>query len=36
MLEHKDKEINIKMHEGFNVVRPIMPTTSTDERKSFY
>ena len=26
---HKYKEINIKMHEGFNVVRLIMPI-STD------
>ena len=29
------KEINIKVHEGFNVVWPIM-STSTDERESFH
>ena len=23
--EYKDKEINIKVHRGFNVVWPIMP-----------
>ena len=30
--EHKDREINIKVRKGFNVVRSIMPT-STDERE---
>ena len=32
--EHKDKEINIKMHEGFNVVQLTM-STSMDKRESF-
>ena len=30
----KDKSINVKMHKGYNVVRPIMPT-SPNERESF-
>ena len=33
--KHKDEEINVKMHKGFNVVRPIMPT-STYEIESFH
>ena len=30
----KDKSINVKMNKGYNVVRPIMPT-SPNERESF-
>ena len=33
--EYKDKEINIKLHMGFNVVWPIMPTFM-DEREYFH
>ena len=32
--EHNGKKTNIKVHEGFNVVWEIMPT-STNERESF-
>ena len=34
MNSRTQKEINVKVHKCFNVVRPIMPT-STDEKKSF-